>query len=226
MNGYFAQAIGTDPCVNLAMEEYLVRLNEGLRSVILYLWQNEDTVVIGRNQNAYNECSLKYAEENGIRIVRRLTGGGAVFHDTGNINYSVITTASEHDITRSTQVIIVALQSLGIDAKADVSVYDIDVKDFDTTLMKNSEKIEKQLLNSKYTIKDGKILVKDSKIIKLVNSRHVWCNIEGLHEREEKLIKRIKPEFNKYYTIKYENYPVPDHYLEEEARVQIKYDGD
>ena len=118
MNGYFAQAIGTDPCVNLAMEEYLVRLNEGLRSVILYLWQNEDTVVIGRNQNAYNECSLKYAEENGIRIVRRLTGGGAVFHDTGNINYSVITTASEHDITRSTQVIIVALQSLGIDAKA------------------------------------------------------------------------------------------------------------
>lgn len=132
-------------------------------------------------------------------------------------------------ITRASPAKILGLEDrghMGIGAKADISVYDIDVNDFDTTLMKNSEKLEKSLLNSKYTIKDGEILVKDSKIIKLVNSRHVWCNVEGLHEKEEKLIKRIKPEFNKYYTIKYENYPVPDHYLEEEECMQIKYDGD
>lgn len=118
MSGYLIKAPGKDSCINLAMEEYLVRLNEKLQSAILYLWQNEDTVVIGRNQNAYNECNLKYAGENGIRVVRRLTGGGAVYHDTGNINYSVITSASEHDIARSTQVILKALQSLDIDAKA------------------------------------------------------------------------------------------------------------
>lgn len=132
-------------------------------------------------------------------------------------------------ITRASPAKILGLEDrghMGIGAKADISVYDIDVNDFDTTLMKNSEKLEKSLLNSKYTIKDGEILVKDSKIIKLVNSRHVWSNVEGLHEKEEKLIKRIKPEFNKYYTIKYENYPVPDHYLEEEECMQIKYDGD
>lgn len=118
MKGYFLRASGTDPGINLAVEEYLLRLNEELKSAILYLWQNKDTVVIGRNQNAYNECNVEYACRNGIKIVRRLTGGGAVYHDLGNLNYSMILPVTEHDIIRSTGVIVNALKSLGIEAKA------------------------------------------------------------------------------------------------------------
>lgn len=132
-------------------------------------------------------------------------------------------------LTRASTSKILGLEDrghLGVGAKADVSVYDIDVNDFDPTLKSNSSVIEEKLLNSKYTIKDGQILVKDSKIVKLVKSNHIWCNVQGLEKYEKTLEKRIKPEFNKYYTIKYENYGVNDHYVEPETRINIKYGGE
>lgn len=110
---------------------------------------------------------------------------------------------------------------LGIGAKADVSIYDIDVNDFDTTLMSNAEIIEKKLLNALYTIKDGEIVVKDGQITNLVKSKHLWCNVVGLEEEEEQLIRKIKPTFNKYYTIKYENYGVTNHYIKPDTRFDI-----
>ena len=131
-------------------------------------------------------------------------------------------------ITRASPAKILGLTDrghLGIGAKADVSVYDIDVDDFDPTRLSNSEILEKKLLNSLYTIKDGNILVKNGEIVKLINSKHIWSNVKGLENKEEGLIKRIKPEFNKYYTIKYENYGVPDHYTEPDNRIDIQYEG-
>ena len=132
-------------------------------------------------------------------------------------------------ITRASPAKILGLNDrghLGVGAKADVSIYDIDVNDFDPTLKSNSEIMENKLLNSKYTIKDGKILVKDGDIIKLVDSNHIWCNVHGLETDEEKLIKRIRPEFNKYYTIKYENYGVPEHYIKPDTQINVQYTGD
>ncbi len=81
-----------NPYYNLALEEYL--LNE-LKEDIIMLWQNKDSVIIGKNQNVYEEINLKYTKENNINIVRRETGGGAVFHDLGNINFTFI---FEYDI--------------------------------------------------------------------------------------------------------------------------------
>ena len=107
-----------------------------------------------------------------------------------------------------------------------MSVYDIDVDKFDCTLKSNSETLENKLLNSKYTIKDGEILVKDGNIVKLVNSNHIWCNVLGLENEEKVLIDRIKPEFNKYYTIKYENYGVNDHYIQPDTRMDVNYGGE
>lgn len=132
-------------------------------------------------------------------------------------------------ITRASPAKILGLNDrghLGVGAKADISVYDIDVNNFDPTLKANSKTLENKLLNSKYTIKDGQILVKDANIIKLVKSHHIWSNITGLEKEEKQLIKRIKPEFNKYYTIKYENYGVNDHYVQPESRVNVKYGGE
>jgi len=106
----------TDPYLNLAVEEYLFRHSE---DDIFMLWQNDPTVVIGKNQNAYAEVNTEYAEERGINIVRRITGGGAVYHDLGNLNYTFITSeekAKALDYEYFTRPIIDALATLGVNA--------------------------------------------------------------------------------------------------------------
>ena len=110
----YLRLTSTDPYYNLAVEEYLFRhANED----IFLLWQNASTVVIGKNQNAYAEINLPLAEERGIRISRRITGGGAVYHDMGNLNYSFITSqgsADSLDYARFAEPILKALAALGL----------------------------------------------------------------------------------------------------------------
>ncbi len=84
------------------------------------LWQNERTVVIGKNQNAFAEVNIDYAKNNGISIARRITGGGAVYHDLGNVNYTFITSSDKArslDYAYFTRPIIEALDSLGIECE-------------------------------------------------------------------------------------------------------------
>lgn len=114
MRGRLHTATGTNPHVNLAVEEHLLASD----TPALYLWQNAPSVIVGRNQNAYTECDLEYLSEAGIALARRTTGGGAVYHDLGNINFSIILPRSLHDVTRSTAMIVRALRGLGIPAQA------------------------------------------------------------------------------------------------------------
>ena len=119
------QIITTDinnPWINLALEEhYLVDQSKG--GATLFLWQNKETVVIGRNQNPWTECNLTLMAEDDIRLARRITGGGAVFHDMGNLNFSFIMSRSIYNVDRQCDVIIKALESLGIKAeKADGTI--------------------------------------------------------------------------------------------------------
>ena len=105
----------TSPYYNLAVEEYLLKETT---DDIFMLWQNSPSVIIGKNQNAYAEADLAYAKENGINIARRITGGGAVFHDVGNVNYTFITSKSKAeslDYEYFTRPIIDTLASLGLD---------------------------------------------------------------------------------------------------------------
>lgn len=113
----------TDPYYNLAAEEYLLEHTSG---DIFFLWRNSPTVVIGKNQNAFAEIDTRFTEEHNIAVVRRLTGGGAVFHDLGNVNFTFISPAGGElaegiregglDFAHFTRPIIDALNSLGIKA--------------------------------------------------------------------------------------------------------------
>ncbi|MTI67759.1 MAG: lipoate--protein ligase, partial [Firmicutes bacterium] len=96
-------------------EEYLLK-SADTKDNILYLWQNENTVVIGRNQNPWKECNLKTLKKNKGKIVRRLSGGGAVYHDLGNLNFTFISKESENRIRKNVKIIIKALNELNIDA--------------------------------------------------------------------------------------------------------------
>ena len=105
----------TDPYLNLAIEEYLLKNSE---EEYFLLWQNEPTVVIGKNQNAFAEINFDYINEYGIHVARRITGGGAVYHDLGNLNYSYISKKQDNDINfeRFAKPVIDALCDMGIPA--------------------------------------------------------------------------------------------------------------
>ena len=107
----------TDPAFNLAAEEYLLQTEE--RDVFM-LWQNSPSVILGRNQNVWAEVNLPYAEEKRIAVIRRLSGGGAVYHDGGNVNFTFITAPREEkDFKPFLTPIVRALAVWGIDARMD-----------------------------------------------------------------------------------------------------------
>lgn len=105
-----------DPWWNLAVEEFLLD-NVEPGQCILYLWQNENTIVIGRNQNPWKEFKTELFESEGGKLARRLSGGGAVYHDMGNLNFTFISSREVYNLKRQVRVILDAVNSVGIEAQ-------------------------------------------------------------------------------------------------------------
>jgi lipoate---protein ligase len=172
----------TDPRINLAIEEYALKHLDPDHSYLLF-YVNEPSIIIGKNQNTIEEINLAYVKENNIHVVRRLSGGGAVYHDLGNLNFSFITKddgESFHNFKKFTEPVVTALKRLGVDAELsgrnDIHVGERKISgnaQFQTkgrmfshgTLMLNSE-IEHVV--SALNVKDEKIR---SKGIKSIRSR-------------------------------------------------------
>jgi len=109
----------TDPHLNLALEEYALR-NFDYDYDYLLFYVNEPSIIIGRNQNTLEEINHEYVDEHGLHVVRRISGGGAVYHDTGNLNFSFITNYAKESLNnfrKFTQPVIRVLQSMGVDAE-------------------------------------------------------------------------------------------------------------
>ena len=116
MANYFVQTYTWNPWWNLAVEKYLAdRVGEG--DVVLYLWQNERTVVIGRNQNALRECHVGLLKEEGGYLARRTTGGGAVYHDLGNLCFTFAASPDSYDLERQLHTVGAACAKFGVETE-------------------------------------------------------------------------------------------------------------
>ncbi|WP_044337768.1 lipoate--protein ligase [Rossellomorea aquimaris] len=109
----------TDPRINLAIEEYALK-NLDINESYLLFYINEPSIIIGKNQNTIEEINTDYVEKQGLHVVRRLSGGGAVYHDLGNLNFSFITKddgESFHNFKKFTEPVVTALHRLGVKAE-------------------------------------------------------------------------------------------------------------
>ncbi len=111
MRSQFIVSNQSEPYWNIAVENYLVDTAD---AVTLYLWRNRRTVVIGQNQNPYSEVNLEALETDGGFLMRRKTGGGAVYHDDGNLNFSFVVPKALYDQQRQFSVIQRAVESFGL----------------------------------------------------------------------------------------------------------------
>lgn len=109
-----------DPTVNLALEEYCVRNLDVENEMYLLFYINEPSIIIGKHQNTIEEINKKYVDENNVKVVRRISGGGAVYHDFGNLNFSFITKYSPeffHNFEKFTKPVVETLREMGVNAE-------------------------------------------------------------------------------------------------------------
>ena len=214
----WARTACTVPYLNLAREELLMK-GVRPRECILYLWQNAHTVVVGRNQDCWKECDVGTLEAEGGHLARRLSGGGAVYHDLGNLNFSFITSKGDYDVMRQTRVILEACRSLGIHAEiSGRNDLTVDGRKFSGSAFFHTAGRSCQhgtlLLRTKLTDMDRLLKASPEKLesngVRSVRARVVnlcdYCPDITVDRMSEALLKS----FSRFYDAPLEEAPLPD----------------
>jgi lipoate---protein ligase len=192
MKHYFVTSTQFNPYINLAYEDHMLHtLKED--ECLFYLWQNHHTVVIGKNQNAYKECKVEELEATGGYLARRSSGGGAVYHDHGNLNFTFIAPKSYYDLEKNLEVIIKALNTFNIHASFS-GRNDIEVEGFKVSGNAFAN-------TSTHSLHHGTLLfdVKMEDLGKYLNVSSVKLSSKGV-ESVRKRVKNLK-EFNPELTL-------------------------
>lgn len=200
-----------DPWFNIATEDWIFR-DMDPTTKILFLWRNDQTVVIGRFQNPWRECNTKKMEEDGIILARRQSGGGAVFHDLGNTNFTFLSSKESFDKSVNNKIITNAINSFGVDTypsgRNDILVKTLDG---DKKISGSAFKETKDrsfhhgtlLINADMT-KLGMYLNPDIKKLESKGIASVRARVANLKDlvpdiTHEKLCERIVKEFFNHY---------------------------
>lgn len=175
----------TDPHENLAMEEAML-LSLPAGQAVLFLWQNAHTVVIGSGQNAWRECNTALLEKEGGKLARRCTGGGAVYHDLGNLNFSFIVPREDYDVDRQLTVVMNAVRMCGLNAeKTGRNDLTVDGRKFSGNafrLLKNSALHHGTLLIHSDMGQVGRYLTPDQDKLKAKGVKSVASRVVNLSE--------------------------------------------
>ena len=215
---YFSRSTSHDPYINLAREHVLTE-NVLPGSPILYLWSNSPTVVIGKNQDCYAECRVEEILSDGVNLVRRFSGGGAVWHDLGNLCFSFCCSKDDYDVQRQTDVILTAMRSLGFNAeKTGRNDIEIDSRKFSGnayyeaggnkchhgTVMISCDmtKLEKYLTVSETKLKKHAVRSVKSRVVNLSELDHSVT--------EEKVVDALRASFEKIYGKSPEYFPAEE----------------
>lgn len=221
---YFLLSGSLDPYYNLAAEEYILE-HIGKNECMLYLYQNKHTVVIGKHQNPWRECKTDLFDSEKVKLARRISGGGAVYHDMGNLNFSFIMDREEYDLPKQLSVIVDAANSVGIMAtpsgRNDIT---IEGKKFSGNAFCHKKHSAFHhgtiLVSSDFSMLGRYLQVSREKIqskgIDSVQARVVNLNEYNPHVNVADMIKAVKTSFEKIYG-KTENYP-----LNESAEADIE----
>ncbi len=177
-----------DPRRNLAMEEALL-LSLPANTAILFLWQNRHTIVIGSGQNAWRECDVQKLHDEGGTLVRRSSGGGAVYHDLGNLNFSFIVPREDYDVDRQLRVVIDAVARCGLTAEKsgrnDLLIENRKFSGNAFRLLKNSALHHGTLLIASDMEKVRRYLTPDASKLKAKGVKSVASRVANLSELGE-----------------------------------------
>ena len=189
----------TNPFYNLAIEEWAVRNIDTSETDYLFLYVNTDCVVVGRNQNVFQEVNLKYCRENQIEITRRVSGGGTVFHDLENLNWTFITkfdNAKVNNYAHFATPIINILKSLGLDAFLNKS----------NAIMVGETKVsgQAQFTNRKNILSHGTLLIGSdtTKLQESINLKHKKV-VSNATPSVNSVVKNLKDLCTKEISIQY-----------------------
>lgn len=177
---YIFHNTNTDPYWNLAAEEYLLK---NFEEDFFVLWRNQPAIIIGRHQNANAEINIEHVKQNSIKVVRRITGGGAVFHDLGNINFTFIQGGEDPksiDFDRYTKPIVNVLQKLGVNASME-GRNDISIDG--SKISGNAEHIDKKRLLHHGTLLFSSDMVDLSSALKVHPAKYQDKAIQSVRKR-------------------------------------------